>query len=98
MRRRRFWPLFPAGRGGYDCFTMEKWVKLTSVWGEPRAQLLRGFLEGEGIQVRLRHHVPPSVYPLTVDGLAEIQILVREEDLPLAEEALVAFRLPSEEE
>lgn len=71
---------------------MEKWVKLTSVWGEVEAQLLKGFLEGEGIQVRLRRHVPPSVYPVTVDGLAEVQLLVREEDLLLAQEALAAFR------
>ncbi len=77
---------------------MEKWVKLTAVWGEPKALLLKGFLEGEGIPVRLRHHVPPSVYPLMVDGLAEIQILVPEEYLPLAEEALAAFRLPKEGE
>ncbi|MBC7221670.1 hypothetical protein H5T56_01575 [Candidatus Bipolaricaulota bacterium] len=76
---------------------MEKWAKLTVVWGEAKALILKGFLEGEGIQVRLRYHVPPSVYPLTVDGLAEIQILVREEDLPLAQEALAAFRLPGEE-
>lgn len=71
---------------------MEKWVKLTSVWGEVEAQLLKGFLEGEGIPVRLRRHVPPSVYPVTVDGLAEVQLLVREEDLLRAQEALAAFR------
>jgi hypothetical protein len=67
--------------GGAIISRMEKWVKLTTVWGEPKALLLKGFLEGEGIQVRLRYHVPPAVYPLTVDGLAEVQILVPEEDL-----------------
>jgi hypothetical protein len=77
---------------------MEKWVKLTTVWGEPKAQLLKGFLEAEGIQVRLRYHVPPAVYPLTVDGLAEVQILVPEEDLFEAEEALKAFRAPPEDD
>lgn len=75
---------------------MEKWTKLTSVWGETNAQLLRGFLEAEGIQVRLRYHVPPAVYPVTVDGLAEIQILVREEDFPAATEALEAYHRPPE--
>jgi len=72
---------------------MEKWVKLTSVWGEAQAQLLKGFLEGEDIPVRLRYHVPPSVYPVTVDGLAEVQILVLEEDLLRAQEALAAYRV-----
>ncbi len=70
---------------------MEKWVKLTVVWGEMRAQILKGFLEGEGIEVRLRHHVPPGVYPVIVDGLAEVQILVREEDLFWAQGALAAY-------
>lgn len=75
----------------------EKWVKLTTVWGEPQAQLIKGFLEGEGISVRLRYHVPPSVYPLTVDGLAEVQVLVPEADLASAQEALRAFRTPPPE-
>lgn len=77
---------------------MEKWVKLTSVWGETKAQLLRGFLEGEGIEVRLRYHLSPSVYPVTVDGLAEVQILVREGDYLLAQEALRAYQAPEEGE
>lgn len=77
---------------------MEKWVKLTVVWGEIRAQILKGFLDGEGIEVRLRHHVPPSVYPVTVDGLAEVQILVREEDLVRAQEALAAYHQAGEGE
>ncbi|MFN3346639.1 MAG: putative signal transducing protein [Candidatus Bipolaricaulaceae bacterium] len=76
---------------------MEKWVKLTTVWGEIQAQLLKGFLEGEGIPVRLQGHVPPSVYPVTVDGLAEVQLLVPEEDLVRAQEALAAYRLPEEQ-
>jgi len=77
---------------------MEKWVKLTTVWGETKAQLLKGFLEAEGFQVRLRYHVPPTVYPVTVDGLAEVQILVPEEDLPAAQEALKAFQTPPEDD
>jgi len=77
---------------------MEKWAKLTTVWGETKAQLLKGFLEAEGFQVRLRYHVPPTVYPVTVDGLAEVQILVPEEDLSAAQEALEAFEAPPEDD
>jgi len=77
---------------------MEKWAKLTTVWGETKAQLLKGFLEAEGFRVRLRYHVPPTVYPVTVDGLAEVQILVPEEDLPAAQEALEAFEAPPEDD
>lgn len=70
---------------------MDKWVKLTRVWGEVEALLLKGFLEGEDIPVRLQYHVPPSVYPVTVDGLAEVQLLVPEEYLAQAQEALAAY-------
>lgn len=76
---------------------MDRWVKLTETWGEAETYLLKGFLEGEGIEVRLRHHVPPSVYPLTVDGLAAIQILVKEEDYQRALGALEAYRTYPEE-
>lgn len=75
---------------------MEKWVKLITVWGEPQAHIVKGFLEGEGIQVRLRYHVPPGVYPVTVDGLAEVQVWVLEEELPLAQQALAALRMSGE--
>lgn len=76
---------------------MADWVVLTKVIGEPKARLLAGFLKGEGIEIKFRTHVPPSVYPVLVDGLAEVQILVREEDLPRAKEALIAFHLPPDE-
>jgi len=67
------------------------WEVLTAAIGEPQAQLVAGFLSGEGIPVRFRSQVPPSVYPVTVDGLAEVQILVPAPDLLRAREALVAF-------
>ncbi|GAB4306205.1 MAG: hypothetical protein Kow0097_05520 [Candidatus Bipolaricaulota bacterium] len=70
---------------------MNDWEVLTTEIGEPRAQLLAGFLRGEGIPVQFRTHVPPSVYPFTVDGLAEVQILVPGRDLTRAREALAAF-------
>ncbi len=70
---------------------MSDWEVLTTVMGEPQAQLVAGFLSGAGIPVRFRTHVPPSVYPVTVDGLAEVQLLVPAADLARAREALAAF-------
>ncbi|MGC9529874.1 MAG: hypothetical protein ACP5G2_04560 [Candidatus Bipolaricaulaceae bacterium] len=75
---------------------MSHWVLLTTVLGEPRARLLAGFLAGEGIAVQFRTHVPPTVYPVTVNGLAEVKVLVRESDLARAQEALAAFRMGGE--
>jgi hypothetical protein len=74
----------------------ERLAVLTVVWGEVEADLLIGFLEGEGIPAQKRTQVPHSVYPFTVDGLAQVEILVPEELLPRAREALEAFKLKDE--
>lgn len=71
---------------------MSDWEVLTTEFGEPRAQLLAAFLRGEKIPVQFKSHVPPSVYPFTVNGLAEVQILVPRQDLARAWEALAAFK------
>ncbi len=70
---------------------MSDWEVLTTVIGEPQAQLVASFLRGEGILVQFRTHVPHSVLPLMVNGLAEVRILVPAPDLPHAREALAAF-------
>jgi len=70
---------------------MDQWAKLTTVMGEVQANLLAGFLAGEGIRVKFRTHVPHSVYPIMADGLAEVQVMVPTEDLPRAVEALTAY-------
>ncbi len=75
---------------------MEEWIRLTTVIGEVQANLLAGFLAGEGIRVKFRTHVPHSVYPITVNGLAEVQIMVRSDELERAEAALAAYRSPAD--
>ncbi len=67
-------------------------VVLTVVYNEVEADLLVGFLEGEGIPAQKRTQVPHSVYPFTADGLAQVEILVPQELLPRAKEALEAFK------
>lgn len=76
---------------------MSNWKVLITVVGEPQAQLLASFLRSEGVPVHFRSHVPPSVYPLAVDGLAEVQVLVPAEDLERAQEALAALRMPQDD-
>lgn len=70
---------------------MNEWEVLTTTTGEPQAQLVASFLRGEGIPIQFRSHVPPSVYPFVVNGLAEVQILVPAAELTRAQEALAAF-------
>jgi tRNA (pseudouridine54-N1)-methyltransferase len=58
------------------------------VWGEPKAQMIKGLLDDFGIPVNLVMHAPPSIYPMAVNGLAEVRIMVRPRDLPKAHEII----------
>ncbi|HOD73798.1 MAG TPA: DUF2007 domain-containing protein [Candidatus Bipolaricaulis anaerobius] len=77
---------------------MSNWELLTTVIGSPQAELVASFLRGEGIPVQFRSHVPPSVYPFTVNGLAEVRVLVPAVDLDRAREVLAAFRMGEEDD
>ncbi len=59
----------------------EDLVLAHKVWGEPKAQMIKGLIEDFGIPANLVMHAPPSVYPMAVDGLAEVRIMVRAGDL-----------------
>jgi tRNA (pseudouridine54-N1)-methyltransferase len=61
------------------------------VWGEPKAMLIKGLLEDFNIPVNLVAHVPQSVLPMTIDGLAEVRIMVRERDLSRAKEIIAEY-------
>ena len=76
---------------------MEELVVCHKVWGEPKALLIKGLLEDFGIPVNLVRQVPPSVYPMTVDGLAEVRLMVRPSDLARAREIITDyFEAPEE--
>ena len=84
-----------------DRLEEEKETKLVlchTVWGEPKALLIKGLLEDSGIPANLVGHVSQSHLPVTIDGLGEVRIMVREQDLARAK-AIVAdyFEEPSQE-
>lgn len=60
-------------------------------FSDPEAQMIKGLLEGSGISCKLVSHVPPSVYPVAVDGLAEIRITVLKKDEEEARELIAAY-------
>lgn len=69
-------------------------VELVEVWtayGEMDAQLIRSVLEGDGIDSMLSGESVRLTHGLTVDGLAEVKILVRKEDEERAREVIAAF-------
>ncbi len=45
-------------------------------WSDPEAQLVKGILEVYGIPVRLDSDLSHSLYPLTINGLGEVRVLV----------------------
>ncbi|HUH96007.1 MAG TPA: hypothetical protein VLZ89_01520 [Anaerolineales bacterium] len=54
-----------------------KYELLTEVNGRPRADLLKSYLEAEGIDVELfQEAVGHHIYPVMIDGLGRVQIFV----------------------
>ncbi len=56
--------------------------------GMAEAEIVKGFLESEGIPVDLDYESAGKIYGLTVDGLGEVRILVPADWADEAREAL----------
>ena len=55
---------------------MDTFQLLLTTWDDGEAAMLRQLLEAAGIPCQVVSDVPHSVYPITVDGLGEVRILV----------------------
>lgn len=66
------------------------------VFGPAEAEVVKNFLESQGVSCLIRGQVPRFIYPVAVDGLAEFKVLVADKDLELARELLK--KLPESEE
>lgn len=66
-------------------------VEVHKAQGEMEAQMIRGVLEAEGIDAMLSGESVRLTHGITVDGLAEVKILVRDEDEARAREVIAAF-------
>lgn len=62
-------------------------------WGSAEAEVIKSFLNSQGIPCLLRGLVVQSVHPFTMDGLGEIKILVPERDLALAEKLIKSRKI-----
>jgi len=69
----------------------EDLVLAHKVWGEPKAQMIKGLLEDFDVPVNLVSHAPPSVYPMVIDGLAEVRVMVRSQDLKRAQQIIADY-------
>ncbi len=70
--------------------------ELCSVWGPFEADVIRSFLESNGIKCLVRGRTVPFVYPFTVDGMAEFKIFVQHEEFETAKELLASMPPPED--
>lgn len=52
------------------------------------AQMIKNTLEDNGINVILTQSVSPSAFPFTVNGMAKVKIMIREDDIDKARRML----------
>lgn len=69
-----------------------EFVELKTVQGPVEAEIIKSFLESNGISCVFRGKVVQSVHPFSADGLGQIKILVMKKDRKLAERLLSSKR------
>lgn len=69
-------------------------VEIAKVWGPSEAEIIKSFLESEGISCILKGLVVQSVHPFSVDGLGEIRIFVHREKKELAKKLIQKKQKP----
>lgn len=74
-----------------------KLAELCRVQGPVEAEVIKNFLETQGIACILQGQMLQAIYPILVDGLAEIKVMVSEKDLAAAKE-LLATHAPADGE
>lgn len=75
-----------------------KLVEVHTAHGEVEAQLIQSMLEGDGIQSMFQGEAVRLTHAITVNGLAEVKILVREDDADRAREVIEAYLNRDEDE
>jgi len=74
--------------------TEPQWQVLTIVSGSGKAEILKGLLQAQEIDVVLSQEgLGDSVYPVSIGPLSEIQVLVRTHQLDAARQVLADFDL-----
>ena len=69
-----------------------KYELLTEVNGRMQADLLKSYLEAQGIRVELfQEAVGHHIYPVMIDGLARVQVFVPKEQAADARKLLDAY-------
>ena len=71
----------------------EKWQMVAEVSDELEAEILRGLLVAQGLEVLLSQEAAAHyIYPTNVGGFGEVQLLVPSSQVEAAQEILEAYR------
>lgn len=72
--------------------TSEGWELLDKIRGSVNADILRGWLEAQGIEVQtFQESIGKTAYPGTFGFLSEVELYVKAADLEHAQELLTEF-------
>jgi hypothetical protein len=75
-----------------------KWAKATEVYGRVQAEMLKSFLEAEGVPVELiQESAGESIFPTTVGMMGRVDVFVPNEKIEQARELIEAFNNPDNE-
>ena len=69
----------------------EAWVCVDTVQGRLEAEIVRGMLEAQEIEVQLSQEAGAAIYGLGVGPMAEVEVLVRETQRSEAESVLEQY-------
>ena len=71
--------------------------EVTHVWGLAEADVIKSYLESNGIASVYQTLVVPFVHVFTTDGMGEIKIMVKADDFETAKSLLAQTEIPPEE-
>jgi len=86
-------------KSGYEAVSTDdlNLKEIHRVWGLAEADVVKSFLESNGIVCIFHGLVVPSIYSFTTDGMGEIRIMVKDSDYETAKELLEKTEIPPEE-
>jgi hypothetical protein len=69
-----------------------KWEMIIEVTGRGNAELLKSYLEAEGVPVQLiQESAGQSLFPVNIEGLGSVQVYVPKDQAEAARELLTAY-------
>jgi len=75
-----------------------EFVEIYRTWNEQKAGMIKELLNDYDIECYLSSHITHSVYPIPVDGLGEIRVMVPVEEEEESRNLLSNFFSPEDEE